>query len=370
MSLFRLWAIIHKEFRHIWRDKRILFLVTLSPAIMLLGFSYLFALEVQQARLGVWDSDQTALSRRFVSSLTSDGKFVVATAAKDYDALRLSMRRGEISFGLIIPPGFENKLIVGTSSPVQAIVDGSDAISVSRSLSRLGDRVRAFNQTLAIGASATGATITVDAQAWYNRELDNKLAMVPGLLPIVMILPQLAIALAVTREKELGSFETLITAPIRSLEYLLGKLIPYMAYGLVSASLAMLLAIVWFQVPLRGRALDLGILTLAYLLGSMGESMFICSFMSSQGTAMRIILLIFFIPSFFLAGVILPLDTSSLAGQVASFFLPATYYVQITRGVFLKGMDLFDLSAQALHLLALGAVPFVLSVLTFRKQVD
>jgi ABC-2 type transport system permease protein len=121
---------------------------------------------------------------------------------------------------------------------------------------------------------------------------------------------------------------------------------------------------------LRGGALDLVVLTLAYLLAALGESLFICSFLSSQGTAMRIILLIFFIPSFFLAGVILPLDTSSIAGQIASFFLPATYYVRITRGVFLKGMDLADLSSDALHLVALGTVPFVLSVLTFRKQVD
>ncbi len=370
MSLFRLWAIIHKEFRHIWRDKRILFLVTLSPAIMLLTFSYLFALEAETARLGVWDADRSTLSRRFISSLTSDSKFIPITTANDYDSLRLAMRRGEINFGIIIPPRFETQLLAGESAPVQAIIDGSDAIAVSRSLSRLGDRVRAFNQTLTPGKSALGATITVDAQAWYNRELDNKVSMVPGLLPIVMILPQLAIALAVSREKELGSFETLITAPIRSFEYLLGKLIPYMAYGLISASLAALLAMVWFQVPLRGSALDLGILTLAYLLAALGQSLFICSFMSSQGTAMRIILLIFFIPSFFLTGVIVPLDAQSVAGQLAASLLPATHYAQITRGVFLKSLNVFDLSSQALHLVALGAIPVLLSVLLFRKQVD
>jgi drug efflux transport system permease protein len=370
MSIHRLWTIIHKELRHIFRDKRILFLVTLSPAIMLLTFSYLFALEIQQTRLGVWDADHTPLSRQFISTLAADGKFVVVTTLSDYDSLREALRRGQIHLGLVIPPNFEAKLVAGERAPVQAIADGSDAITVSRSLGSLRERMTAFNQQFAQGDSALGATISVQAQAWYNPTLDNMLAMVPGLIPIVMILPSLAIALALTREKELGSFETLITAPIQPLEYLLGKLIPYILYGLISAALAMLLAIVWFQVPLRGGALDLGLLTLCYLFASLGESLFICSFLSSQGTAMRIILVIFFIPSFFLAGVIMPVDTQAGVGQAASFLLPASYYVQITRGVFLKGLDLAQLALPALHLFALGAVPFLLSVLTFKKQVD
>lgn len=370
MSLHRLWTIIRKELRHIFRDKRILFLVTLSPAIMLLTFSYLFALEIQQTRLGVWDADQTPLSRQFIATLTADRKFVVTAPLSNYDGLREALRRGQVDVGLVIPPDFEAKLVAGERAPVQAVADGSDAIVVLRSLGNLRERTAAFDEQFAGGDSSQGATISVQTQAWYNPTLDNMLAMVPGLIPIVMILPSLAIALALAGEKELGSFETLAAAPIRPLEYLLGKLIPYLLYGLVSAGLAMLLAIVWFKVPLRGGVLDLGILTLAYLFASLGASLFICNFLSSQGTAMRVVLVIFFIPSFFLAGVILPVDSQSGAGQAASLLLPASYYVQITRGVFLKGLDLIQLSSPALALFALGAVPFLLSVLTFKKQVD
>ncbi len=106
MSIHRLWTIIRKEFRHIWRDKRILFLVTLSPAIMLLTFSYLFAMRVEKSRLGVWDLDQSATSRRFISTLTSDGKFVLTRTLSDYTTLNDALVRGEIHVGLIIPPGF------------------------------------------------------------------------------------------------------------------------------------------------------------------------------------------------------------------------------------------------------------------------
>jgi ribosome-dependent ATPase len=194
--------------------------------------------------------------------------------------------------------------------------------------------------------------------------------MVPGLLPIVMILPSLAIALAITREKELGSFETLATTPIQAAEYLLGKLIPYIGFGLISALLAIAVAIIWFQVPLRGSPIDLLIFTLLYLFASLGEAMFFASFLASQGTAMRIILLIFFIPSFFMTGIILPIDTRSGLAQIASFFLPATQFVPMTRGVFLKAMDIPALLMQSAYLLSLGLIPLILSVLTFCKQVD
>lgn len=367
MSPHRLWAILRKEFRHIWRDKRTLFLVTLSPAIMLFTFSYLFALEVQNVRVAIWDSDQTALSRQFVARLTADGKFIRQGNVAGYDNIYRELQSGEIHVAIVIPPNFETRLLAGERAPLQAVADGSDPVTASQVLARLRERTYNFSQQVTASAAPM---IVVETQAWYNRELNSKYSMVPGLLPIVLILPSLAIALAITREKELGSFETLATTPIQAAEYLLGKLIPYIGFGLLSALVAIAIAILWFQVPLRGSPIDLIIFTLLYLFASLGETMFFASFLTSQGTAMRIILLIFFIPSFFMAGIILPIDTRSGIAQVTSFFLPATQFVLMTRGVFLKAMDLPALFTQATYLLVLGLVPLILSVLTFRKQVD
>lgn len=367
MSLHRLWAILRKEFRHIYRDKRTLFLVTLSPAIMLFTFSYLFALEVQKVRVAVWDSDQTALSRRYIASLTADGKFIRQGNVAGYDNIYRELQSGAIHVALVIPPNFETRLRAGERVPLQAVADASDPVTASQVSARLRERTYNFSQHV---SPSRAPLISVETQAWYNRELDSKYSMVPGLLPIVLMLPSLAIALAITREKELGSFETLATTPIRAAEYLLGKLIPYIGFGLISALVAMAVAIIWFQVPLRGSPIDLLIFTLLYLFASLGETMFFASFLTSQGTAMRIIMLIFFIPSFFMAGIILPIDTRSGIAQVASFFLPATQFVQMTRGVFLKAMDVPALFTQAAYLLALGCVPMILSILAFRKQVD
>lgn len=370
MSLHRLLAILRKEFRHIWRDKKTLFLVTLSPALMLISFANLFATEVQKVRIGVWDLDRSALSRRFMSSLTSDGKFVLTDAPGDYASMREAMQGGDIHLGVVIPKGFEAKLSAGENAPVQVVADGSDAIIASQSLGRLRQRTVEFQAHLDKRGASLPAPIAVQVQVWYNRDLDSMLSMVPGLIPIVLILPSLALALAITREKELGTYETLSATPIRGLEYLLGKLIPYVVYGLISAVAAYLIAVLWFHVPLRGSALVLALLTAAYLFASLGESLLISSLLVSQGTAMRIVLIIFFIPSFFLAGLILPVDTKSLVGQIASFVLPASYFVQVTRGIFLKGLDLGGLLSQAIYLFALGIVPFALSLLVFRKQAE
>ena len=361
---------MRKEFRHIWRDKRTLFLVTLSPALTLVTFSYLFGMQVTRVRLGVWDQDQSALSRRFIAALTSDGKFVVTTTPNDYDALRQAMMSNEINLGVVIPPDFEQEIIAGKPSPLQAIADGSDAISLSRILSQFRQRTAEINHDLSPVDPSADSPIVLQIQAWYNRDLDSLVAMVPGLIPVVLLLHSLAIALAITREKELGSFETLAATPIRALEYIVGKLLPYIVYGSASAIFAIFLARVWFGVPLRGSPLTLMAFTILYLFASLCEGLLISSFMTSQGTAMRIIMLLFFVPSFFLTGVILPVDTRSAISQIASALLPATHFVTVTRGIFLKASGVSQLLGPGLALVALGAVPFVLSVFAFRKQVD
>lgn len=370
MSFHRFWAILRKEFRQIWRDRRILFLVTLSPAIMLFTFAYLFAFDAQEVRIGIWDQDQSALSRRLVASLQADSKLLVRGQYNGYPSIYESLTRGEIHLAAVIPPEFEIKIKARERTPLQVIIDGSDAITARQGLGRFRERTAFFEQKYVNSESGQSSPFIVNVQPWYNRDLKSTFAMVPGLIPIVLILPSLAIALAITREKELGSFETLATTPIRGAEYLLGKMVPYIFFGLISALIAVAIAVLWFKIPFRGSAVDLVIMTIFYLFASLGESLFISSLLTSQGTAMRIILLLFFVPSFFLTGVTLPVDTGSGPALLASYLLPATFFVQITRGVILKEMGLVQLASQSLYLFSLGAACLGASLIVFRKQVD
>jgi ABC-2 type transport system permease protein len=353
MPLTRTLAIAQKELHHIIRDPRLLFLVILSPAFLLIVLSYVFSFEVERVDLTVMDLDKSPLSRSYISTLTSDNEFHVVAYAPSYETLHRLILSGDADVALVIPHGFGS---------LQALVDGADPISARQTIGHLAARTTAFALSL-----STSASLGVRSQAWYNPSLKSLVSMVPGLMAIVLCVPALAVALAMTREREWGTLEVLLTTPLRGWEYLVGKLTAYMATGLLSAMLTTLVAVFWFHVSLRGNLLLLLLLSLDYFLAAMGLSLFISNFTSSQQTAFIIVLFIFFVPSFFIAGLILPVDTESLFSQVAAYSLPATHFVTICRGIFLKGSSLPDLWFPAAILAAMGATAVGLSVLSFKK---
>jgi ABC-type multidrug transport system permease subunit len=180
-------------------------------------------------------------------------------------------------------------------------------------------------------------------------------------------MPALAFALALAREKETGSFESLIATPVRGAEYLVGKLLAYEISGVFSAVLAWLVATLWFQVPFRGTFLDFLLLTADYLIASMGVSLVVASFVRNQQTAMFLILAIFFVPSFFLSGLFRPVAEEAVARAVA-YALPSTHFVSIARSLFLKGLGLLALWRPALALLGIGLACQAISLALFKKK--
>jgi ABC-type multidrug transport system permease subunit len=186
---------------------------------------------------------------------------------------------------------------------------------------------------------------------------------------VVLFVPTMAVTLALAREKETGSFEGLIATPVRGLEYLAGKLVAYMLTGLTGAFLAWAVAVYWFHVPFRGSLGDFLLLTGVYFLATMGIGLFVANFVASQQTAMVLILLLFFVPSFFLVGLIMPLDLTSVGRQISSNLFPQTHLVSITRAIFLKGLGFDGLREQTAWLLATGGVTLALSLMLFRKKI-
>jgi ABC-2 type transport system permease protein len=370
MSLRRWFAVVHKEFRHITRDPRTFFLVTISPAVLLFMLAYVFAFDVTHVVLGVMDLDRSALSRRYVSALTSDGELELRAYVDDYEEAEDALLRGELDAVLVIPPDFEEGAYSGSTTPLQAIVDGADPIVGGGALSSLASRTNAFALGLLLGGGrAPLGALDVRGRAWYNPDLKSLFSMVPGLMAVVLCMPALAVALALAREKEVGSFEALIATPLSRPEYLVGKLVPYVLSGLASVGLAWLVAVSWFRVPFRGDFPRFLLLAVDYLVASMGLSMLIASFAPNQQTTMLTVLMIFFVPSFFLSGLILPVNKENLGTLLASFSLPTTHFIIITRGVFLKGLGLADLWPPALSLGGIGSLTLVLSLLFTRKKV-
>ena len=369
MSLLRCLAIARKEVHHITRDRRILFLVIASPAILGFAFSYVFSYDVDQAGLALLDLDRTMLSRRYVNQITADGDLWIDTAASNWAEVQQLLLRGEVDAALVVPRGFSAKLQQGQVAHVQTVLDGLETLKARITSTYLAARTNAFAEGLrGMGAEQTLMPVQARSRAWYNVTLSSLTSMVPGLLAVVLQMPSLAVALAFSRERETGSFESLITTPIRGPEYLLGKLVAYLGAGVLSALLAVAVAVWWFLVPFRGSLGLFLLLCAVFYLASMASGSLVGTLVPSQQTAMMIMLLTVFIPSFFLSGLLLPVDQSSRIAQLSASMLPSTHFIRISRSLFLKGSGLKALWPSVRSLTTMGLGLIALNVVVFRKR--
>jgi len=368
MSIRRLLTVARKEFRHIARDARTFFLVTVAPAFLLVTFSHVFAFDVDRVNIAVRDLDRTPLSRAFLASLTADGDLTVVTYVQREEDVEALFNRDIADLVLVIPHGFADLALRGGPAEVQCVVDGADAITASQSVGLLESRADAFAAGLRVGQLGIPVgDFNVSSRAWYNETLKALISMVPGMMAVILCMPALALSLALTREKETGSFENLIATPVRGTEYLLGKLLAYEISGMASVVLAWLVATLWFHVPFRGFFPAFILLAADYMVASMGISLVIANFARNQQTAMFLILMVFFVPSFFMAGLILPIADEPIA-QAVAYALPTTHFITICRSVFLKGLGPVALWKPALILLGTGITCPVISLVLFEKK--
>lgn len=368
MSLRRFVSVLFNEYRHILREPRTLWMIFLSPAFVLIALSTIFTSGGSRIGLALWDQDRTPLSRQFAATLSSDADFSLGYAS-DYEHIETLLMEQRIDAALIIPPGFADTVERGDSASVQVILDGINTYIAGQAIGSLLGHATDFGLTLSRQLSLPPSPLRVRSQSTYLPDTAERASMIPGLIPIVFSLPVMAAALALAREREAGSLEALVATPVRGLEYLGGKLVAYVTAALVGLLPVWLAATVLFGVPFRGDPLLFVVLTADFLLASVGMALFIGNMVRSQQTAMVIALFVFFVPGFFLAGLIDPIDTTDLASTAVSHIMPSTHFVTTCRALFLKGATLAEVWQPALALLGLTIFWLVLGTLTFRKRV-
>jgi len=369
MNFRRFKSILLKEYRHILREPRTLWMVFLSPAFVLVALSVLFASGAGGIDLAVWDQDRTPLSRQFAAVLDSDTDFSVVHVSgyEEIDDLLVGQR---VDAAVVIPPGFASTVQGGRSAPVQVVLDGVDTLVAGKATGSLLGHALDFGLALSRQLPVQSPSLQVRSQAAYLASVTKRNSMIPGLIPIVFSLPAMAAALALARERESGSLESLITTPVRGLEVLGGNLVAYVSTALVALLPVWFEATVLFGVPFRGDPFLLVALTAVFLLANMGQALFIGSVVRSQQTATVIALFVFFVPGFFLVGLIDPIDTTNLLGSAASYALPATHFVTICRALFIKGATLSELWRPTVMLLGLAAFWLGMGSLVFRKRMS
>ncbi len=367
----RIGSIIAKEFLHIVRDARTFFLVFISPAFTLVMLAYLFAWDVDRFALAVFDQDSSSLSRQYIVALTQDDSIELRydlSNGQDIDWLLASDRVHGV---VVVPPGLLDQVNKGQTGHLQVVVDGTNLPLAVQMLGQLAGRTEAFIANLSsLPEDVEGklAPIDIRTRVWYNPNLKVLHSMVSGLVALVMTMPAFSLATSLAREKEVGTMEGLFATPVRGAELLVGKLLAYVAAGLASSIPVVLVATLWFRVPFEGSFLLFLLLTADFLLGVLGLSLLIANFLSSQQAAMVVLFLALFIPSMFISGLIDPVDRTSMAAQLQANLLPSTYYITISRGIFLKGAGWRALWPSTLALATMGIACLLVSIKLFKKK--
>ena len=331
----RLVAITVKELLQLARDWRTVATLLAMPIVLLLIYGFALSFDVEHARLAVVDGDQSSRSRALVSSLVAGDTFdLVAMLDSEADLLD-RLDTGAVQAGLVVPAGFAGDVAGGRRVELQLLLDGSDAQTASTILSYA--RRAVAMQGLQWSATVTTRT-GVAPLVLFNPELDSSIFLVPGLLAfILMITSVIATSLAVVREKERGTMESLRATPVTAVELLLGKTLPYLLVAFISAVASLLLAWALFGVPMHGSLWHLAAITLLFLVGGLAWGVLISTLADTQQVAFMLGLISAMLPTLLLSGFIFPISSMPVALQWISHIVPARYFIAALRDILFKG---------------------------------
>jgi len=376
MSIRRIKALAKKEFIQMSRDIRSLMGALFIPLLMIFLFGYALSLDVDRIPMVVLDRDETPVSRDLIHRLIDSRYFSLVRNMKTDREIDEVLARGEALMAFVIPGDFASSVKKGTPVSVQVIFDGSDSNTATIAMGYLRAVIAGFDMGIQekrlqkAGLKMVDMPLEGRVRVWFNPELKSRNFIIPGLTGVIMMaICALMTALSVSREKETGTLEQLISTPISSMELLLGKLLPYVVVGLVDLALVVGAGVLIFGVPFRGSYLLLLLISLVFLTGTLSWGLFVSVISKSQLQASQIAVLSAFLPSFLLSGFIYPIENMPVALQALTFIVPARYFVEILKGLFLQGVGFSVLWPQVLALVIYAVVIFNLARKKFSMRI-
>jgi ABC-2 type transport system permease protein len=361
----RIWAVAAKEFLHILRDPRSLMLAILQPLIMILLYGYAIDMDIKRLRVGILDLDHTAESVDFVRRMSSSNFILDAGRVASRDEIETDFRCSKYHAVVVIPDGYARSLTSEQKTPVQVLVDGADGTTAGAAGNYLNAVIALLSRDLMEKEFGSfKPPVEARTRVLYNPELISARFIVPGLVAVVMIMVcALLTSVAITREKETGTLEQILTTPIRPVQVIIGKVIPFIGIGALDTAMILAAGRFVFGVPMEGSWLVLTGYSLIYLVIALGLGLLISAITKSQQIAMMMAQLLTILPSMMLSGFIFPVTSMPRVLQWFAHIIPATYYLRIIRGVMLRGESWFPFEGgvmilMAVILLALAAKRF------------
>jgi ABC-2 type transport system permease protein len=383
----RIRVILHKEFIQTLREPRMRALLFLAPLIELLVFGYAVTLDVDHARIAWRDMSRTPESRALRARFEGSGRFDVVALPGSEEEVQKLLDRGDVHAVVAVLPGFARDLERGRTAQVQVLLDGTNSNTASLVSAYAAGVIASFSGDVLLNPAKNQQLIQVTARdsrtgtqfsgqvvsstrVWFNPELRSRNFFIPGVTAnLLLMLTMMLTAQSVIREKEIGTMEQLMVTPLRPVELMLGKTIPFALIGIIDMMIVAGAALLFFHIPFRGSFLLLLFCALLFIMPSLGAGLFLSTISHTQQQAN---LGSFFIttPAFMLSGFAFPISNMPTAVQYLTYINPLRYFMEIVRGIFLKGAGVSVLWPQMTILAVYGAIILALSALRFRKKLD
>lgn len=372
----RLRALLIKEFLQMSRDRMTLAMLVILPIIQLLIFGYGINTDVKHLPTVVFDQSLTSESRDMLTSFTSTSYYDVKFIAKNFQEVTEKIDSGQAKVGIIFPPNFATDIKHGRSAQIQVLVDASDNMSANSAIStaQLVGQVNSQKILVQKLQMATGKiyqpTYDVRIRPWYNPDFISPYYMVPGIIGIVVTMTMVMLtSIALVREREFGTLEQLLVTPIKTYELIIGKIIPYILVGFIQVALTLSIGIYLFDIPVQGSMLLLYLMTSAFLLASLGLGIMISTIAQNQMQAMQMAFFVL-VPSVLLSGFVVPRVSMHIFFYYLGYLFPMTFYLEIIRGVLLKGNSFHHLWFPFSALLIFTFITLSISIQRFKRTLS
>jgi ABC-2 type transport system permease protein len=373
-SVARIASVAVKELRQLRRDRLTLAMMVALPVVQLTLFGYAIDTDVRHISTVVLDQDRSARSRDFAQRMRATGFFDLVGEVDSYGQLERALRAGDAKVGLVVPGRWSSDLQRGGAATLQLVVDGTDPQTASSAVSAAAGLARAQSSDLLEGRAPRrrgpppAPQVTLEPVTWYNAEQRTSIFVVPGLIGVILTQTMVILtAMAIARERECGTLEQLIVSPLRPVELMVGKIVPYVGIGYLQMTLILLLGRLAFAVPLQGSVLLLYALAFVFIAANLALGLLFSTLAQTQQQAMQMSFF-FLLPNFLLSGFMFPWEAMPRPAQWLSLALPLTHFLRIVRTIALKGGGLLDLRVELSWLVGLLFALVLLASLRFRKK--
>ena len=375
MNIRRVKAISYKEFIHLFRDIRSLMVIILVPVILLFLFGYALKLDVENVSVGVIDFNNSVKSKEFISYFESFNAFKINYYTDNYKDAELLLDTNKIKMIIVIPSSFAEDLENKMNTKVQVIIDGSDITTASSIINYTAGVTASYNQMFieniirTNGINISYGSAVPEIRYWFNEDMRSVNYLFPGLVAIIMsVVAGFLTSLTISREWETGTMEQLIPTPVTEGEVITGKLITYFLIGLIDVIIYILIGEFVFHVPLKGNTLLVFLFATIFLLCMLSFGIFVSIVMKSQLASSQVTTTTTLLPAFLLSGFVFDINNMPIVIQWITYFFPARYFVDILRGLYLKGVGIEYLYLNAGFLIFYSVILLVLCRLFFKLR--